>query len=138
MKTVVQILFLALLFGCAANKKIDHRTEDQGPLPNDEIEAISSNVDSPPEPIGGLEAIQAVLRMPEEVLIRNKEGWVIIEATINAKGRVASTKVAESSGFPGMDSEAMIAVARVAWKPGRRHGEPVATTVRVPVTFQKN
>jgi protein TonB len=88
--------------------------------------------------VGGTEAIQAALREPEEVSKGNKEGWVVVEATINASGRVIATKIAESSGFAGMDSEAMLAVARVAWKPARRRGVPVVATVRVPVVFEKN
>jgi TonB family protein len=48
-----------------------------------------------------------------------------------------TTKIAQSSGFAGMDSEALLAVARVKWKPGRRRGEPVTATVRVPVVFEK-
>jgi protein TonB len=104
----------------------------------DEIETVSQNIDAEPEPIGGTEAIQAALREPEEVSKGNKEGWVIVEATISASGRVAATKIAESSGFAGMDVEAMMAVARVKWKPARRKGTPVTATVRVPVRFEKN
>jgi TonB family protein len=50
---------------------------------------------------------------------------------------VVSTKIAQSSGFVGMDSEAMLAVSRANWKPARKNGRPVTATVRVPVVFQK-
>jgi TonB family protein len=141
MKIAIQCVLLLLLWSCAAKSKIERDANgytDPEASPPDEIEVVSSNLDTPPEPVGGLEAIQAILRLPEEVTIRNKEGWVIVEATINANGRVASTKVAESSGFPGMDSEAMIAVARVTWKPARKRGTPIMATVRVPVAFEKD
>jgi len=142
MKTAIQFMLLLMLLSCAAKSKIEREdsngyTDPDEPSP-DEIETVSSNIDEPPEPVGGLEAIQAVLRMPEEVWKRNKEGWVVVEATINPNGRVASTKVVESSGFPGMDSEALIAVARVAWKPALKRGKPVIATVHVPVAFMKN
>ncbi len=136
MKTTFYILIAAVFIGCAAKPKF--QTTDQGELPLDEIETVSPNVDADPEPVGGTEAIQGVLREPEEVIKGNKEGWVIVEATINASGRVMSTKIAQSSGFAGMDSEALMAVARVAWKPARRQGTPVTATVRVPVKFEKN
>lgn len=138
MKTSIYFLLALMLLSCAANRKTNHQTEDQGPLPLEKIETVSPNIDAPPEPVGGTEAIQAALREPEEVSKGNKEGWVVVEATINASGRVIATKIAESSGFAGMDSEAMLAVARVAWKPARRRGLPVAATVRVPVVFEKN
>jgi TonB family protein len=127
-----------MLVGCAANRKTRHETQDQGPLPSEKIEPVSRNIDLPPEPVGGIEAIQAALREPEEQSKGNKEGWVVVEATISAQGRVTATKIAESSGFPGMDTEAMLAVSRVTWKPARRRGTPVVATVRVPVVFEKN
>ena len=66
------------------------------------------------------------------------EGEVIVEAIISNTGRAVATKIAQSSGYAGMDSEAMLAVARVSWKPARRNGVPVTATVRVPVVFAKN
>jgi len=138
MKSAIHFLLVLALSGCAANRKTNHQTQDQGPLPLDKIETVSRNIDAPPEPIGGAEAIQAAVREPEEVSKGNKEGWVVVEATINAGGRVIATKIAQSSGFAGMDSEAMLAVARVTWKPARKRGAPVAATVRVPVVFEKN
>jgi TonB family protein len=127
MKTIISLLLTFSLLSCAAQQK-SHR----------QIETISKNIDSPPEPVGGIEAIQAALREPDEVAKGNKEGEVIVEATINSNGRVITTKIAQSSGYAGMDSEAMLAVARVAWKPARRNGAPVTAIVRVPVVFATN
>jgi len=136
MKTVFYSFIAVMFISCAAKPRL--QTNDQGKLPLDEIETISENVDADPEPVGGTEAIQGALREPEEVTKGSKEGWVIIEATISASGRVMSTKIAQSSGFAGMDSEALLAVTRVAWKPARKRGTPVTATVRVPVRFEKN
>jgi len=135
MKTAFHIFIAVMFIGCAAKPRF--QTNDQGALPADEIETVSKNVDVEPEPVGGTEAIQAALREPEEVLKANKEGWVIVEATINASGRVTATKIVQSSGFAGMDSEALLAVARVAWKPARKRGTPITAIVRVPVVFEK-
>lgn len=136
MKIVFYILISAVFIGCAAKPRF--QTEDQGELPSDKIEAVSKDIDVDPEPVGGIEAIQGVLRQPEEVIKGSKEGWVIVEVMVSASGRVMSTKIAQSSGFPGMDSEALLAVARVPWKPARKRGTPVIATVRVPVKFSKN
>ncbi len=134
MKIIITLLLAFSLLSCAASQKSHHQNEN----PAKAIETISKNVDSPPEPMGGIEAIQAALREPDEVLKGNKEGEVIVEATINSNGRVIATKIAQSSGYTGMDSEAMLAVARVSWKPARRKGTPVIATVLVPVVFATN
>jgi periplasmic protein TonB len=134
MKTIITLLLAFSLLSCAARQKSHHQNENSA----ESIETISTNIDSPPEPVGGIEAIQAALREPDEVLKGNKEGEVIVEATINGNGRVVATKIAQSSGYAGMDSEAMLAVARVSWKPARRKGAPVTATVRVPVVFATN
>ena len=135
MKTGFYILAAVIFLSCAAKPRF--QTNDQGELPSDEIETVSGKVDVDPEPVGGMEAIQEVLREPEEVVKGSKEGWVMVEVTINASGRVMSTKIAQSSGFAGMDSEALMAVARVPWKPARKRGAPITATVRVPVVFAK-
>jgi protein TonB len=134
MKTIITLLLAFSLLSCAARQKFHHPNENS----TESIETISKNIDSPPEPAGGIAAIQAALREPDEVLKGNKEGEVIVEATINSNGRVIATKIAQSSGYAGMDSEAMLAVARVSWKPARRKGAPVTATVRVPVVFASN
>ncbi|MGH7455438.1 MAG: energy transducer TonB [bacterium] len=134
MKIIFTLLLTLILLSCAARQKSHHQNENSA----ESIETISKNIDSPPEPVGGIEAIQAALREPDEVSKGNKEGEVIVEATINGNGRVTATKIAQSSGYAGMDSEAMLAVSRVSWKPARRKGAPVTATVRVPVMFATN
>jgi protein TonB len=133
MKTIITLLLTFMLLSCAAPRK-SHRQNQNS---TDTIETVSSDIDSPPEPIGGMAAIQAALREPEEVSKGNKEGEVIVEATISINGRVIATKIARGSGYSGMDSEAMLAVARVAWKPALKKGAPVIATVRVPVAFAR-
>jgi protein TonB len=134
MKTIITLLLACSLLSCAARQNSHRQNENSA----EAIEAISKNIDSPPEPVGGIEAIQAALREPDEVAKGNKEGEVIVEATINSNGRVIATKIAQSSGYAGMDSEAMLAVSRVNWKPARRKGAPVTATVHVPVVFATN
>lgn len=134
MKIILTLLLTCSLLSCAARQKSRHQNENSA----EAIETISKNIDSPPEPLGGIAAIQAALREPDEVLKGNKEGEVIVEATINSNGRVIATKIAQSSGYAGMDSEAMLAVSRVSWKPARRKGAPVTAIVRVPVVFATN
>jgi protein TonB len=136
-RTAAVLFSLLLLPGCTAMKRSDRHNEKNPAFPEEKIEVVSNHIDTPPEPVGGLAAIQDALNEPEEVWKGNKEGWVIIEATINSNGRVGATKVVKSSGYSGMDTEAMLAVARVAWKPAQKKGQPVTVTVHVPVVFER-
>ncbi len=96
---------------------------------------VTSGIDLDPVPVGGFAAIQAAVQEPEEVWKENKAGTTVVEARLNANGKILGTKVYKSSGYPGMDAEAMMAVARVRWKPARKNDQPVAAVVRVPVDF---
>lgn len=122
---------------CAATNKNIEQNGKIFPVSNDSTQVISPHVDTPPEPVGGSDAIYAALNQPEEVWKENKTGWAVVEATIDPDGRVIATRIVKSSGYAGMDSEAMLAVARVVWKPAHQKGKPIAATVRVPVVFEK-
>jgi TonB family protein len=137
MKTRIVLLSGFILVGCAATDKHAEQTEKISPASHDSIQAVSKNFDTPPEPVGGADAIHAALNEPEEVWKENKTGWAVVEATIDPEGRIIATRIVKSSGYTGMDSEAMLAVARVAWKPARKKGKSVMATVRVPVVFEK-
>lgn len=88
-----------------------------------------------PQPVGGLEALQAKVHQPDEVWKENRSGTAVVAATISSNGRVLETRIVQSSGFATMDAEAMLAVARASWKPGRQNGVPITTTVEVPIQF---
>lgn len=51
-------------------------------------------------------------------------------------GLVGTAKVLTSSGFPLLDESALDAVRRWRFIPGTRGGDPVATTVLMPVRFK--
>jgi protein TonB len=72
---------------------------------------------------------------PEEVWKENKNGTTVVEARVNARGKIIGTKVHKSSGYTGMDAEAMLAVSRVRWKPARKQGMPIDSVVRVTIDF---
>lgn len=95
----------------------------------------SSEESVAPEPIGGLALLQAAVNQPEEVRKKNRTGTAVVAATISSNGRVVETRIVKSSGSAAMDAEAMLAVARVSWKPGRRNGVPVTDTVEVTLNF---
>ncbi len=53
---------------------------------------------------------------------------------LNAESPV--TRVAESSGYPGLDSAALAAVPQLHYAPAVRGGTPVATAFLQPIQFR--
>jgi TonB family protein len=75
---------------------------------------------------------------PEDLFAQRVEGTVLLRLFVDARGAVVpeSTRLAESSGFPALDSAAMAGVPRMRFAPGRRNGEPVAAAFVQPVHFR--
>jgi TonB family protein len=65
------------------------------------------------------------------------EGEVVLRLFTDSTGRLIpeSTRVAESSNYPALDSAALAGSARLRFAPARRRGVPVATTFLQPVEF---
>ena len=64
-------------------------------------------------------------------------GKVIMEFTVNSKGKVTHIKVAESSGHQKLDDTASkIVTASPDWEPGKQRGKNVAVQYRIPVIFK--
>ncbi|MGH7495851.1 MAG: energy transducer TonB [bacterium] len=144
MKCLMIFLLTAILYSCAGTRQnheqerkkqaaTEATTNPKTPVPR--LVVVTSQLDVKPEPVGGTAAIQAAVQEPEEVWKENKMGTTEVEARINANGKVTGTKVRKSSGYAGMDAEAMLAVARVLWKPARKKNMPVEAVVRVAIDF---
>jgi protein TonB len=75
---------------------------------------------------------------PAALFDQGIEGKVVLRLFVDTAGRLApeSTRVAESSGFPALDSAALSAVPRFTFAPGRNNGTPVATAFLQPVHFR--
>jgi periplasmic protein TonB len=73
---------------------------------------------------------------PEEALSRNISGWVDLEFTVTAEGKV--TDIAVVAGEPSgvFDRAARTALARSRYQPVTRDGVPVAQRVRIRVRFK--
>jgi TonB family protein len=137
-------LLAAFMYSCAGTGR-DHGQESRKQAATEEtarpkitvprLVVVTSQLDVKPEPVGGAAAIQAAIQEPEEVWKENRMGTTEVEARINANGKVTGTKVRKSSGYAGMDAEAMLAVSRVQWKPGRKSNKPVEAVVRVVIDF---
>ena len=76
---------------------------------------------------------------PPDLYQQQVEGTVVLRLHIDENGTLApdSTRVAESSGYAGLDSAAMRAVPDMRFAPARRGGQAVATTFLLPVHFRR-
>jgi protein TonB len=76
---------------------------------------------------------------PPDLYEQGVEGEVRLRLYVDATGRVhpESTRVAESSGSPRLDSAAVSGAALLRFAPARRHGEPVGLAFYQPVVFRR-
>ncbi|MGB7211001.1 MAG: energy transducer TonB [Gemmatimonadales bacterium] len=75
---------------------------------------------------------------PQALYIQGIEGTVVLQLHVDSSGVIdpESTKVAESSGYPALDSAALSAVPRMKFAPGLRNGVPAALTFTQPIIFK--
>jgi len=75
---------------------------------------------------------------PPVLLDQGIEGQVLLRLYADASGRLSpdSTRVAESSGYPALDSAALAGAPRLHFSPALRRGRPVAAAFLQPVQFR--
>jgi protein TonB len=79
------------------------------------------------------------VRYPTAAFQQNMEGTVILRLFVDSLGhlRPESTRVAEASGVPALDSAARAGVAAMKFAPARRNGRAVSTAFLQPVHFRR-
>lgn len=77
-------------------------------------------------------------RYPAALFAQHVQGNVTLRLHVDAAGRVVrdSTRVAEPSGYPALDSAALAGAARLQFRAARRRGVPVAVSLLFPVHFR--
>jgi TonB family protein len=75
---------------------------------------------------------------PRTLLEQGIEGRVLLRLYADAQGRLIpdSTRVAESSGYPALDSAAVAGAPALRFSPAIRRGRPVAGPFLQPVHFR--
>ena len=63
------------------------------------------------------------------------EGKVILSAEVLASGRTGEVRVLESSGHDSLDRSALHAIGSWHFRPARRMGQAMASTLKIPVIF---
>jgi periplasmic protein TonB len=89
----------------------------------------------PARPVAGMETDRPPT-YPEIARRRGEQGRVLLRVAVSPAGLPVNVSVAESSGFPPLDSAAVNAVERWRFVPATRAGEPVAATAEVPLRFR--
>ena len=91
----------------------------------DQEPPVALNADSP-------------IQYPPRLYDQKVEGDVVLRLFVDSTGRLApeSSRVAESSGYPALDSAALGGAKKLRFAPARRHGVPVAAAFLQPIEFR--
>lgn len=121
-------LTLAMLLGaCAcrgATPQADGQVNQAAP-PESEV-PVALNPDVP-------------IAYPPALFEQKVEGDVTLRLFVDSTGKLIpeSTRVAEQSGYPALDSAALAGAAQLRFAPAKRHGIAVATAFLQPVEFRQ-
>ena len=84
-----------------------------------------------------MEFIAGQVTYPEAAKADGVEGKVFVEFTISETGEVTNAHVIEPL-HPALDSAAIAAAeAMPAWAPATKEGQPIATTITLPIFFKQ-
>ena len=111
-------------FACGGSAPpADPQSAQPGPPPESEA-PVALNPDVP-------------IAYPAALFEQNIEGEVVLRLFTDSTGRLIpeSTRVAESSNYPALDSAALAGSTRLRFAPAKRRGVPVATSFLQPVEF---
>lgn len=108
--------------------------------PDNGVVQLPANGAPAPHPVDPPVAINAEppVEYPQALYIQGVEGKVVLRLHVDSTGTVDpdSTKIAESSGYPALDSAALAAVPRLKYSPALRNGVPAALTFTQPIIFK--
>jgi TonB family protein len=111
-------------------------TRDDGTvaLGNDQPPATDEPVDLPPVAINPV----SPMVYPQALLEQGIEGRVLLRLYVDAQGKLMgdSTRIAESSGYPALDSAAVQGAPSLRFSPALRRGRPVSAPFLQPVHFR--
>ena len=94
-------------------------------VPPDQEPPVALNADSP-------------IQYPPRLYDQKVEGDVMLRLFVDSTGRLLpeSSRVAEPSGYPALDSAALSGSRKLRFAPARRHGLSIATAFLQPVEFR--
>ena len=100
------------------------------------IEALQSSL--VPDSLPVMRNAELPFKYPPDLYARKVQGNVTLRIHIDTAGHVhpESTSVVESSGYPSLDSAAVIGARVLEFKPAYAKGAPLAISVLFPVYFR--
>ncbi|MDD5765131.1 MAG: energy transducer TonB [Candidatus Marinimicrobia bacterium] len=96
---------------------------------------IKSPIETPPQPVGGFDAIQNNLIYPLIAEKQNIEGFVKIEAFVNEDGLIGPYRALESSAQYFTDS-VYKALIKTEWIPATSDEKPIGVWISIPFYFK--
>ena len=128
MSNAAAVLLALLAAGCGGSDGAPPPDAQASPgTPPPESEApVALNAESP-------------IAYPPALFEQRVEGDVTLRLFVDSTGRLIpeSTRVAEASGFPALDSAALAGSTALRFAPAKRHGIAVATAFLQPVEFRQ-
>lgn len=121
-----------LFIGCSSTAPL---SDSEWFAAEDRIIYDVSEVDSPPEPIGGMVAILRDLRYPEEARRASVEGRVEVGFIVYQEGIVRSPVIIQGIGH-GCDEEVIRLINNSKFNPAIKDGNPVNIEYSLPVVFR--
>ena len=127
-RAAVAALALAAL-GCRGSDDGSFRLSTNPPAV-----VTTSDADQPPVAINPVSPVD----YPVPLLEQGIEGRVLLRLYADSQGTLVrdSTRVAESSGYPALDSAAVSGASGLRFSPARRHGRPVSGAFLQPIQFR--
>jgi len=125
---------LLLLVVAAAGAGCGRKDDGTVRLSTTSPTAATSDADQPPVAINPVSPVD----YPVPLLEQGIEGKVLLRLYADSLGKLLrdSTRVAESSGYPALDSAAVSGAAGLRFSPALRHGRPVAGAFLQPIHFR--
>jgi TonB family protein len=125
-----------LLTALAVATGVGCSTPDDGTVRLTSGTAVASTdpADQPPVAVNPVSPVEYPAALREQGI----EGRVVLRLYADARGTVVaeSSKVAESSGYPALDSAAMTGAPKLRFSPALRNGRPVAGAFLQPIHFR--
>lgn len=100
------------------------------------IEALQAS--AAPDSLPAMQNAELPFKYPPELYARKVQGNVTLRIHIDTSGQVRpeSTTVLESSGYPTLDSAAVMGARVLRFRPAFSKGAPLAISVLFPVYFR--
>jgi TonB family protein len=112
----------------------DHKDDGTMRLVDRSAPSPTPPAEQPPVAINPVSPV----RYPPALLAKGIEGRVLLRLYVDSAGNLVpdSTRIAESSGYPALDSAALVGAPELRFSPALLQGRPIAAPFLQPVQFR--